>query len=130
MHKGFNIIKDSSDALFEINKEELEKLLSQKIDIIDSNIIDKCYNKIIENDKAKVDKQLEDFTEIDENGIRYINISQIKEIYFPILDNYDIFISHSHNDLGYAKRLAVLFYSKYNLKAFIDVPIWGNIAIN
>lgn len=92
--------------------------------MINSNMINNCYEKIIKNDKAKVDKQLEDFTEIDENGMEYINISEIKEIYFPILDNYDIFISHSHNDLDYAKQLAVLFYCNYKLKAFIDAPIW------
>lgn len=128
MYKGFNIIKNSQDDLLEIknkiNKEELEKLLNQKIEIINPNMINNCYEKIIENDKAKVDKQLEDFTEIDENGVEYINISKIKEIYFPILDNYDIFVSHSHNDLDYAKQLAVLFYCDYELKVFIDAPIW------
>lgn len=63
------------------------------------------------------------------NGI--INGDKLKNIIFPTQGygqewNFDIFISHSHNDLSSAQKLASFLRNDLRMKPFIDSYIWGS----
>lgn len=60
------------------------------------------------------------------NSNKTVNAGEIKNILMPI-DNFDIFISHSHKDLELAKCLAGYIEEELGLKCFIDSLYWGNI---
>ncbi|HBH7051846.1 TPA: hypothetical protein KV183_001264 [Morganella morganii] len=49
--------------------------------------------------------------------------SSLSDLWFPV-DNYDIFISHSHRDLGKAYSLALDFIN-HGKTVFIDSFLWG-----
>ncbi len=58
-----------------------------------------------------------------------IDGSKIEKLFFPQCDDFDIFISHSHQDEQLAKKLASYLYDKNNLTCFIDSMVWGNMEI-
>lgn len=52
----------------------------------------------------------------------------IRELNFPTeIGKFDVFISHSHNDVDEVKRFAYLLKHKFNINCFIDSSIWGNM---
>lgn len=57
------------------------------------------------------------------NGI--IDGDKLKQKWFPTHD-YEVFISHSHNDLDIAKRVANFLAKEIGLKSFVDSDIWGS----
>lgn len=48
----------------------------------------------------------------------------ISKEWFPI-DDYDVFISHSHKDEDLALALSGWLYEKHGIKAFVDSCVWG-----
>lgn len=58
----------------------------------------------------------------DKNGV--IDANLLKNKWFPT-GSYDVFISHSHQDVGTAKRLAAWLKKEFRLNAFIDSTVWG-----
>lgn len=80
-------------------------------------------------DRDKYEKIKEEFKD---NLIRYIDTTEVlsakklKQYILPTAD-YDIFISHSHNDLDLALRLKS-FLEKFKLRVFIDSLYWLNIT--
>ena len=128
MYKGFNIIIDDM-----INEDvntidnEIEKYFQEykNGDIDNEEYIDQLYyNSVIEDDKNTIVNNLKEFIKKDENVGEYLDFTEVKDLYFPTLKKYDIFLSHSHNDLKLVKKIALLLYHKYELIAFIDEPIW------
>jgi hypothetical protein len=77
--------------------------------------------KISERYKNEVKKNL-DIRLLDEN---IIDGSATQRNWFPNIKA-DIFLSHSHKDLDYAKNLAGFIKNKFKLDVFIDSNIWGN----
>lgn len=76
--------------------------------------------KIYENHQALAKKSLKEF--IYNNG--HIDGSAMKSNWFQIED-VDIFISHSHQDITKVKAFAGWLYDEFNLTAFIDSCVWG-----
>ena len=61
-----------------------------------------------------------------QNGV--VNGSYLQSFYFPT-DNdgfYDVFISHSHNDLQHALLLATWLEDNCGLRCFVDHFVWGS----
>ena len=59
-----------------------------------------------------------------------IDGERLKTEYFPTKNKkkYNVFISHSHGDIGEIERFAKKLESKYGLKCFVDSMVWKNIA--
>ena len=55
-----------------------------------------------------------------------IAAEDIKSMFFP-QKTYDVFISHSHNDLVLALSLSRYLKDNFKLSAFVDSICWGNI---
>ena len=58
-----------------------------------------------------------------ENGI--IDGKRLRNFVFPI-DNYDVFISYSHDDLEKAKQFAAWLKEKYEYSVFLDSFVWNS----
>lgn len=64
---------------------------------------------------------LENF--IDENG--EIDGTKLQENWFPVQTEFDVFLSHSHDDERTAIALAGFLQEKLNLNTFVDSCLWG-----
>ena len=58
-----------------------------------------------------------------ESGI--IDGEKLRNFIFPT-NNYDVFISHSHNDLEITKRFATWLKEKYGYNVFLDSFVWNS----
>jgi hypothetical protein len=76
-------------------------------------------NKIFENNKNEIEQSLESFITVNKE----YDADKIMNDNFPIVKA-DIFISHSHKDEKFAKKLAGWIKTEFNLKVFIDSCIW------
>ncbi len=56
------------------------------------------------------------------NGV--LDAAAMEEDWFGTVDA-DVFISHSHADIGLANRLASILEGKLGLRAFVDYNVWG-----
>lgn len=89
----------------------------------DSGLL-KGYNVIdFEERKKKAKEQLRKIICANQE----IEAKKIKQLLLPTNFEYDIFISHSHNDVELAKQLAGFIEKTFNLKCFIDSIYWSNI---
>lgn len=79
-----------------------------------------CGNRIYKEHEGKARKHLKEF--IYDNG--HIDGSAMKSNWFQ-MENVDIFISHSHQDLNKVKAFAGWLYDEFKLTAFIDSCVWG-----
>lgn len=76
--------------------------------------------ELYENHEAHAKKSLKEF--IYDNG--HIDGTAMKSNWFQIED-VDIFISHSHQDITKVKAFAGWLYDEFGLIAFIDSCVWG-----
>lgn len=76
--------------------------------------------KIYEHHGALAKKSLKEF--LYENG--HVDGSSMKENWFQ-MEDVDIFISHSHQDITKVKAFAGWLYDEFNLTTFIDSCAWG-----
>lgn len=56
-----------------------------------------------------------------------VSASEIKNILFPQTQSFNIFLSHSHNDLDLALRVKEYLENELGLTVFIDSVYWDNI---
>lgn len=87
---------------------------------------DKKISKIILESKTIYKNEY--FKKIHEYGIGLnVSIDMIKKMedLFPV-DTYDIFISHSHDDLEFARKIKKYLQEEHHLSVFIDSDIWGS----
>lgn len=102
MYRGFNI----SNIGFNGN----EKKLATEYDTKHPNYF-----------KSKVLKSIDTFIKAESTFDGNALINQ----WFPKIQKYDIFISHSHDDLNLAKALANWLGNSFGLSCFIDSTVWG-----
>jgi len=76
--------------------------------------------KIYEHHGTLAKKSLKEF--LYENG--HIDGSSMKENWFQ-MENVDVFISHSHQDITKVKAFAGWLFDEFKLTAFIDSCAWG-----
>ena len=85
-----------------------------------------CYGKeMFAGSKESLDSKIQEYVLPKDNGL--VNLSKIQADWFPSVYEYDIFISHSHNDKNLAKALAYYLYHEYEISSFVDSLIWGNV---
>ena len=58
---------------------------------------------------------------------KYINGQTIQRNWFPVLENIDVFLSHSHMDINDVTAFAGWLQENLGVKVFIDSELWGNI---
>lgn len=58
---------------------------------------------------------------------KYINGQTIQRNWFSMLENIDVFLSHSHADINDVTAFAGWMQEYNGLKVFIDSELWGNI---
>ena len=56
-----------------------------------------------------------------------IDADQIQQNIFPNYNKYDVFISHSHQDLELVQKFAFYLRNILGLKVFIDSEVWGYV---
>lgn len=83
---------------------------------------------LVQNLNSSINNILERFLK-PENGI--IDGNALKELIFPTgvnqdFPDFDVFISHSHNDAQDAERLAEVLKHKYGKTPFLDKYIWSS----
>lgn len=61
---------------------------------------------------------------IGENGVADGNL--IKDFVFPLDDEYNVFISYSHDDANLARKFAHFLSTSCGLKVFLDEFVWGS----
>ena len=76
--------------------------------------------KIYQKHEEMAKKSLKEF--IYDNG--HIDGDSMKSNWFQ-MENVDIFISHSHQDITKVKAFAGWLYDEFKLTAFIDSCVWG-----
>ena len=96
------------------------KILSSSIDYLGYKP-DQVYSHI-DADKNEYSNQLNEYLR-GTDGI--IDGDRLSKLWFPH-GKYDIFISHSHDDLNKARFLASWFEKNCHLKCFVDSDVWGN----
>lgn len=59
-----------------------------------------------------------------------INGTRLQNSWFPVdeIGDFDVFLSHSHQDIEIAKCFASYLRNRYGIRTFIDSCFWGNIA--
>lgn len=77
------------------------------------------YEKIIKEDKDKIEEKIYSFKIMDKK-----DGNKIQANWFPEIEA-DVFISHSHMDKELAKSLGGYINEKTKLKSFIDSEVWG-----
>lgn len=107
MFKGFNIDANIDTHLSRSNGEDF---------VSEFDILMADYNTEINN-------SFQTLIQLDANGT--IDANQLQNDWFPKIEA-DIFLSHSHDDLELAKKLAGYLYKKFGLKTFIDSTLWGS----
>jgi hypothetical protein len=76
---------------------------------------------LFEADKRIVQETLDTFTL--HNG--KLDGTKMKENWFPQMENYDVFISHSHSDRVRAIAFAGWLHKTFQIRAFVDSCLWG-----
>lgn len=86
---------------------------------------EKNRDKIIKN--ISVENILSNATLTTQNKIdeSKIDADQVQQSFFPTNAYYDVFISHSHQDLALAQKLALYLKQNMGVEAFIDSEVWG-----
>lgn len=110
MFKGYNL---------DLSKNEKQAFLN----ITDSEIA--VYEQEIEKLREGLQENLDETIYLPRTSENKVDGSKLINDWFP---NYkaDVFISHSHNDVRTAKRLACWLKKSFNLNVFIDSTVWGN----
>lgn len=84
------------------------------------------YSKIAER---KILKLVKHFPFLNVSTLKEKNILDAKQImddYFPKYDRFDIFLSHSHNDINLALTISGILKEEFNLNVFVDSIVWRN----
>lgn len=61
---------------------------------------------------------------VEDDGI--INGDKMGSEWFPKIEKYHVFISHSHKDIEIAKRLKAWLKYRFEIEAFVDSMVWGH----
>ena len=115
MYRAFNL----TDLA---NFEELER--------IDKNTAqaDYDYHKQQVTKKLSISRVLREAIIARRNGDQIkIDADQIQQNIFPNYNKYDVFISHSHQDLELVQKFAYYLRNTLGLKVFIDSEVWGYV---
>lgn len=108
MFQCINLTEITSDAITNLSKK------ITNIDKIDKACLDQWRNTQFISHKNKINKIIKDGVQADE----------LMNDWFPLGD-YDIFISHSHQDESIATRLSYAIKAVTGLNCFIDSSVWS-----
>lgn len=105
MHRGFNLKLDE--------------------DIFSDKKIN-YYSRIAE---TEISDSMKNFSHLYISIFKDKNILDAKQImkeYFPQYNRFDIFLSHSHNDIDLALTIAGILKKEFHLNVFVDSIVWKN----
>ncbi|WP_207224029.1 hypothetical protein [Vibrio vulnificus] len=102
MYKGFNLNVSDVDKIYYLQNN-------------------KSFTTILQSNKAEIQKSLSAALLSDGS----LDGNKLKEVWFPNIQEVDVFISHSHSDIEKAEALANWLYEKFKLRSFIDSHVWG-----
>lgn len=91
-----------------------------------NNLDDKFYDSglsLFKQDKKIIKDTLDGFTL--DNG--KLDGSEIQKNWFPQMEDYDVFISHSHADQKRAIAFAGWLFETFEIRAFVDSCLWGYV---
>ena len=110
MYRGYNL---------NLSTNEKQAFLGVK----DYEII--AYEKKIAQLKEGLQKKIDETIHLPRTADNRVDGTKLINDWFPDYQA-DVFISHSHNDVRTAKRLACWLEKEFGLTAFIDSTVWGN----
>ncbi|MBL4796043.1 MAG: hypothetical protein JKY50_01375 [Oleispira sp.] len=99
MFKGFNLNLDNTDGLHSSDE----------------------YSNILKSREQNIQSSLDKYLMSDGS----IDASELSLAWFPEITSPHVFISHSHQDVELAKKLADWLYDKFKIMSFIDSEVWG-----
>lgn len=102
MYKGFNLSVSEFDKVYYLQN-------------------DKSFTSTLHSNRTEIQKSLS--SALLSDGA--LDGSKLKEVWFPNIQEVDVFISHSHSDIKKAEALANWLYEKFRLRSFIDSHVWG-----
>jgi hypothetical protein len=101
------------------------KAFNLQLDNISYDATKSDYKDIKKNQNTFIEQKIKNF--IRPNGV--LDGELMQSDWFPLIDNVDIFISHSHIDEDNAIKLASYLYDRFNMVSFIDSLVWKNSRI-
>ena len=100
---------------FRTSRTEIQRLLAQNTAV--TNIDVKGRTSVVYDKLVKIING--------QDGV--VDGTTLQNFWFPTdASKYDVFISHSHNDLGYAVKLASWLERRCGLRCFIDHFVWNS----
>jgi len=96
------------------------KLKDEQLDILEN-----CKGSFAPEKRGISSDYFKNLQIIEDSGNREIDMIEKMNTLFP-LDNYDVFLSHSHNDLLKAQKLKKYLETYLGLSVFLDSEVWEN----
>lgn len=84
------------------------------------------YSRIAE---TKISDSMKNFPFLNVSTLKeeiVLDAKQIMKEYFPQYNKFDIFLSHSHNDIDLALTIAGILKKEFHLNVFVDSIVWKN----
>lgn len=107
-------------AKYKINIEDVRKIIASsasraKVNLSTYLLTESCSSalrQLLENEKGIIDGE------------------KLKKDFFPTKDkkNFNVFISHSHSDIGEIEKFANTLHNEYGVNCFVDSMVWKDIA--
>lgn len=115
---------------FENNIENCKKMYRGFNLKLDEDIFsDKEINYYSRIAETEISDSMKNFPHLYISIFRDKNILDAKQImkeYFPQYNRFDIFLSHSHNDIDLALTIAGILKEEFHLNVFVDSIVWEN----
>jgi len=110
MYRGYNLdlSKKENQDFFNVSDHELA-----------------IYDKKVEELKKNLNSKIDETILLPRTKENRVDGSRLVDDWFPGYKA-DVFVSHSHNDIRTAKRLACWLEREFKLSTFIDSTVWGN----
>lgn len=117
-------------VFFENNIENCKKMYRGFNLKLDKDIFsDKEINYYSRIAETKISDSMKNFPHLYISIFKDKNILDAKQImnkFFPQYNRFDIFLSHSHNDLNLALTIAGILKKEFHLNVFVDSIVWKN----
>jgi hypothetical protein len=129
MYRGFNLELNEDIFFNEIINYCKEKAKRKKIKLNEDISFNEIIDYYIEIAKRENLKLVKHFPFLNVSTLKeeiILDAKQIMKEYFPQYNRFDIFLSHSHNDLNLALAIAGMLKEKFHLKVFVDSIVWKN----
>lgn len=129
MYRGFNLELNEDIFFNEIINYCKEKAKRKKIKLNEDISFNEIIDYYIEIAKRENLKLVKHFPFLNVSTLKeeiILDAKQIMKEYFPQYNRFDIFLSHSHNDIDLALTIAGILKKEFHLNVFVDSIVWRN----